>query len=416
MIETTLKQWLRQVPVLRYEVMPRVRWLQHELRRMRAERPQIQLCDTMRALAAARGWAYTPVAPATVQRSLPSRTVPEDVLDLLRNGERYLRAHDERHVDRDSLRLRSYGHLFATMRYPIAETFTCAVPDAVVGSPEGAVIADGSIGLTESSRLGNWPQLFVDRLPGRPIAGRAASLLGWSGGNYSHWLVDILARVALVREQLAELRFLVADPIPAFKLETLEMLGIGREQLIPVPAGWHRVEELLVLHAAQRSMMPHRAHLEALVAMLRAGTPGADASKPWRRVYVSRAKARRRVLNEAELLPVLRSYGFEVVYAEELTVREQVRLFSETRVIAGAHGSGMNNDIFCPPGAVMLELYNPVRWNFCVRRVANCLGHEHWFLFGRNASAEFDMVVEPRKLDKLLSYAFDQGAAVEDDY
>ena len=64
----------------------------------------------------------------------------------------------------------------------------------------------------------------------------------------------------------------------------------------------------------------------------------------------------------------------------------------------------------------MIELYNPIRWNYCVRGVANLMGHEHWFMFGNNVNSDYDMTVNPKKLEKLLAYVFDRGDIVESVY
>ena len=61
--------------------------------------------------------------------------------------------------------------------------------------------------------------------------------------------------------------------------------------------------------------------------------------RPWRRIYLSRAKARtRRCLNEAQLMSALSPYGFQTYCLESLTVEEQLRLFSESSVVVGPHG------------------------------------------------------------------------------
>jgi capsular polysaccharide biosynthesis protein len=235
--------------------------------------------------------------------------------------------------------------------------------------------------------------------------------------NYSHWLVDILPRAMLAPERLGELRLLVPAELKRYHRESLELLGVAPEQLVPLAPGWHQLERILVSHGAQRYMLPKRAHLLALRGRLwEAALDPGERPAPWRKVYVSRANARRRVLNEPELLPLLREYGFEIVACEELSLREQIRLFAETSVLMGAHGSGLNNSVFMPPGGKLLEIYNPLRWNYCVRNCANTLGHEHWYLFGEHDGPDFDLRVEPQQLAKLLAYAFERDAVLESSY
>jgi capsular polysaccharide biosynthesis protein len=402
---------------MRYGVAPRARRLALRWRKLRAERGSFRRVEDLKALAAERGWPYRVAGPRTIQQTVPSKAIPEDGMLLLRQGLALARQHDQYQRMGALVEQLWFANLAAVTRYPLEESFTCEVPDVYIAAPDGAVLSERFEALIQSSRM-NWDTVLMARVPRTPpIAGTALSLLGWSAQNYSHWLVDLLPRVALVAERLPELQVLVPGQLKSYHRETLELLGIAPEQQLPLATGWHRLERLLISHQAQRSMLPKREHLLALRDRLAdAALGGAPRPAPWRHVYISRARARRKILNEQELLPIMRDYGFEAVACEELSVREQIRLFSETAVLMGPHGSGLNNSVFCPPGGRLLEIYNPLRWNYCVRNVANVLGHEHWYLFGQNVGAEFDMRVDPRKFTKFLSYAFERPELLEQHY
>jgi capsular polysaccharide biosynthesis protein len=77
-------------------------------------------------------------------------------------------------------------------------------------------------------------------------------------------------------------------------------------------------------------------------------------------LFVSRRDSNLRVMhNEAELEAALRPLGFTTFVAGEAPVTEQIRAFSRARVIVGAHGAGLTNLIFAPPGAFVLEIATP---------------------------------------------------------
>jgi capsular polysaccharide biosynthesis protein len=78
-----------------------------------------------------------------------------------------------------------------------------------------------------------------------------------------------------------------------------------------------------------------------------------------RRLYLSRAgTSRRRVSNEADLVAMLSSRGYEVVHPETLSVRAQIDLFSRASHIVGASGAALSNMVFAAPGAQVVALYN----------------------------------------------------------
>jgi capsular polysaccharide biosynthesis protein len=109
-------------------------------------------------------------------------------------------------------------------------------------------------------------------------------------------------------------------------------------------------------------------------------------SESRRRLYISRRRAKwRKILNEASLVEALGAYGFEVVECEKLTFDEQVRTFSHAEVIVGAHGAGLANMMFSPPGAKVLEIAHPQWPNPDYFVLAANLGLDYCIEMGRPA-------------------------------
>ena len=69
---------------------------------------------------------------------------------------------------------------------------------------------------------------------------------------------------------------------------------------------------------------------------------------PSKRVFLSRDKKRytRGLSNELEVINMLRNYGFEVAYAEHLSIEEQVKLFQETEYLVALTGMGLIQQFF----------------------------------------------------------------------
>ena len=69
---------------------------------------------------------------------------------------------------------------------------------------------------------------------------------------------------------------------------------------------------------------------------------------PSRKVFLSRDKKRytRGLSNELEVISMLQKYGFEVVYAEHLSIDEQVKLFQETEYLVALTGMGLIQQFF----------------------------------------------------------------------
>jgi capsular polysaccharide biosynthesis protein len=62
------------------------------------------------------------------------------------------------------------------------------------------------------------------------------------------------------------------------------------------------------------------------------------------------------MLNEEEIEALFMRYGFTILHPEQLSIQDQVRLFSRARMIAGPRGSGLHNIVFARPDTPLLLL------------------------------------------------------------
>lgn len=63
--------------------------------------------------------------------------------------------------------------------------------------------------------------------------------------------------------------------------------------------------------------------------------------------------------NEGELIDGLRMRDFEIVFLEEFSLIEQIRLFQEAHIIVGPHGAGHSNIMWSAPGTHLLKVFHP---------------------------------------------------------
>ena len=103
------------------------------------------------------------------------------------------------------------------------------------------------------------------------------------------------------------------------------------------------------------------------------------------KLYVSRVDAKmRRIVNEDELIEELDALGFDVVVPGRFSVAEQAQIFSNARLIVGAHGNGPTNMIFAPHGAAVVELFGANFVHGVYAWLAHlCKHHYRYFIFER---------------------------------
>jgi capsular polysaccharide biosynthesis protein len=217
--------------------------------------------------------------------------------------------------------------------------------------------------------------------PLRRPADRALTQAVWvmyrHARNHFHWLVNTLTRVlvALQAPDRGPMILLPRERLTPAMAFSIEALGI-RNALYWEGGSW-RVADLTVVEAD--------AYTPSLIGQVRTRLVAAAGAAPRsRRVFVSRAAAKwRRLVNEEAAWPVLRSFGYERVQMEALDFPSQVRVMAESVAVAGVHGAGMANTLFCPPGAQVLEISDPGRASPIIYALAGAAGHDYWLLHGR---------------------------------
>lgn len=76
-----------------------------------------------------------------------------------------------------------------------------------------------------------------------------------------------------------------------------------------------------------------------------------------KKIYVTREDSTyRKIINEADIMPILRSKGYKVINPQLYQIEEQIRIFSEAEKIIAPHGSNLSNIIFCKPGTEVYEI------------------------------------------------------------
>jgi capsular polysaccharide biosynthesis protein len=191
-------------------------------------------------------------------------------------------------------------------------------------------------------------------------------------------MFEALPRLAVLRASGVQYDgVLVPQPLSQFHQDTLDLVGVPAEERVPF-AGSHVAPDELVWAAP---LAPIGFPTPYLVQWLSSALGGGRVTAPDRRIYLARRHSRR-VVNERAVLRILGPLELELVYPEELSFREQVDLFSATKLMIGPHGAGFSNAIFSP-SVTALEIYQPAHINLSITGVFAAAGHEHWSLIGR---------------------------------
>ena len=199
-------------------------------------------------------------------------------------------------------------------------------------------------------------KFYIDRDNDRRLDGPAILLSGASFYNYQHWLVEMLPRLwwQNLIPGLNGLPLIIHAPLLPFQIETLAALGIGGERLLPFD-GWMLQADCLYFPSY---IAPGNASIRNVSWLRETLRPafGSREGTPRDLIYVSRRKAgARRLLNEDQVIAALDARGFKTLMMEDYSVKEQIDIFSNARIVVMPNGAAGTNMIFAPPGATLIE-------------------------------------------------------------
>lgn len=340
----------------------------------------------------------------------PSHTTDAELMYFFRSARKHIRSHYESIINGDVARgRRYYAELYSTSLKQLGQSSWWEVKDATVYAPRGLVVLDNGNILTEAMFENTLQFCTRDfRFDGKgnpPVQERVLSLLAPFSDthNYAHWLMDSMTKLSPFSPPF-EFSVLIPPRSPGFVRSSLRHIGFEDRQIVEAREGSNKCKTLIVSRVQARTGEPKASSLLRLRELMGVGD-AAGGTTERKRIYISRKAAVRGIVNEEELEPVLKRFGFQSVQTETLSFSEQVRLFSEADFILGAHGAGMLNSIFSPPGTIVMEIYNEKRWDPPCKKISFQLGHPHWHVWGTNVGSRWETHVNPERLGEAVRSA-----------
>lgn len=352
------------------------------------------------------------VAFATWGRHISPESLPEDVGPngfylKLREAEHYRRHPCQIHVPCQSGKIDCEQELYKCgFDVSTQEVFLSCVPNArllgrwfLILTPDGRVFQDSAATpkLLDRSNIH-----YRRRLPRLTHKYGAHLLLGvhWAH-TYFHWIIDVLPRLSILDmyPQLKSLPMVLPNNVPPAFIKTLEILDIRQENLVPIGQEQFQFDKLYY-PSVLSPPGPAGQISPWAVSWLRNKFLGhlPPTSEPSGRYYITRRDAKkRRLLNEEEFLPRLESEGFELICPGDLSVIEQVRLFSGASIIIGPHGAGLTNMVFAPTSATLIELFPGDYFNGCYWTLTSTLD-QHYGCIAGPASRRQDFTIPAEKI------------------
>lgn len=177
--------------------------------------------------------------------------------------------------------------------------------------------------------------------------------------NYFTFHLKLIQRIGFIKKVGLRLedfdKILINHSSKKYQLELLEYHGVSEEKIICVKEGDFIESETLIVPTIG---------LQSLIGVdfLREAYKPLMVEAPSKRYYVSRSKAKwMKVVDDSILTPFLDKYSIQTVFLEDLSVTEQIKLFSDAEIIITPHGAGLANVLFMNKDSLVIEIMNKKR-------------------------------------------------------
>jgi hypothetical protein len=158
-----------------------------------------------------------------------------------------------------------------------------------------------------------------------------------------------------------------------YKVEMVDLLGKG----VHTSHNWVEVDALSFVSRGIDVGYLHPSNLKILREALKVELGNNSLI---RNFYLSRRFSRRNLPNEQVLEEYLSNLGFEIVYAERLSLREQAKKFSQANCIISPHGAGLVNAIWSD-SAKVIEIESSREINRCFEWQSLLLNQSYFRVF-----------------------------------
>jgi hypothetical protein len=196
--------------------------------------------------------------------------------------------------------------------------------------------------------------------------------------GYYHWLFEVLPNFFICLNEKPGLKVVVTQRSSIYIKDLLEyVFGEDLNNRVITVSGKKslNINKVIIAQYSSYSGFIHKFDIE----LLKKNLP-CNSNKGKERIYISRSKTEKRpIANEVKLEEILRIYGFEIMFLEDLGFIDQVNYLSNAEVVFGPHGAGLSNIVFSKKLKKVIEIFQVEIYNDCYGRLAKQLDAEYQY-------------------------------------
>ncbi len=186
----------------------------------------------------------------------------------------------------------------------------------------------------------------------------------WSNAIF-HWMCDALPRLAAVKEKAKNTILLIPDnyqyqyiydSLKPFQFKTIFKIPLNSYVKCP-----HLISPKQITESGYINPENIKQVRDTIINYYKPSFKNIEKNE---NIYISRTKAKyRKVLNEKELIPILKQYNFKIIDFEDMSFLEQIECCHYAKNIISIHGANLTNCVFIQPNTNVLEFRKQNHWD-----------------------------------------------------
>ncbi len=239
---------------------------------------------------------------------------------------------------------------------------------------------------------------------------------GGSGNNYFHFIFDLIPKIYLLKKiiPIESIDFFYVPKITKWQEKIYSLLNIDKKKLIDSDKIRHVKADLIIA-------VSHPWYFKNDIQSETINIPDwiinynkvkflplmktFDAPK---KIFLDRSSSifnHCQIINNDEIINILKKEGFVDYKVEKLDFEKQIYLFNQASVIIGAHGAAFTNLIFCKPKTKIIEIIPSTHPSRKCKRISEILDLD----YNRIETAEYfkkdfpdSIYLDKKDLSKIL--------------
>ena len=236
---------------------------------------------------------------------------------------------------------------------------------------------------------------------------KASWVVDQKSWKYFHWFCDVSQRIELIKDFLDEYPIIIYQELLNFDYisSTLESNKIP---YITVSKDTNYFIKNLLLTSHVFDSGNFKVDFIQNVREKYSGSYIENLNDvPQSKIWMSRQNSKfRKLTNFDDVRLILKKYNYQIINTEKLAFKDQIKIYTSSKVIGGLHGGGLTNMLFMKSGSFVFEVRrNKDSKNNCYFSLANSLDHKYYYTLANSETDDMflsDCTVDCKKLEETL--------------